>query len=76
MRVIFMGTPDFAVPTLNHLIEAGHDIVLVVAQPDKPAGRGKSSERPPLHNALRNLGSLWRSPAPSDEALSPSGFAT
>ena len=39
LRTIFMGTPDFAVPTLCALHEAGHEIALVVAQPDAPAGR-------------------------------------
>lgn len=48
MRVIFMGTPDFAVPTLDALADAGHEIVLVVAQPDKPAGRGKQLRPPPV----------------------------
>ena len=41
MRVIFMGTPDFAVPTLDALVEAGHDVIAVVAQPDRPKGRGQ-----------------------------------
>ncbi len=41
MRVVFMGTPDFAVGTLRALIEAGHDVAAVVTQPDKPKGRGK-----------------------------------
>ena len=42
MRVVFMGTPDFAVGTLKALIEAGHDVAAVVTQPDKPKGRSKS----------------------------------
>ena len=42
MRIIFMGTPDFSVGTLEALIEAGHEVVLAVTQPDKPKGRGKS----------------------------------
>ena len=42
MRIVFMGTPDFAVPTLTALIEAGHEVVLAVTQPDKPKGRGKA----------------------------------
>lgn len=42
MNVVFMGTPDFAVPTLEILIEEGHHISAVVTQPDKPKGRGKS----------------------------------
>ena len=40
MKVIFMGTPDFSVGTLEALIEAGHEVVLAVTQPDKPKGRG------------------------------------
>ena len=40
MKIIFMGTPDFAVGTLEALIEAGHEITLVVSQPDQPKGRG------------------------------------
>ena len=42
MKVIFMGTPDFSVGTLEALIGAGHEVVLVVTQPDKPKGRGKA----------------------------------
>ena len=42
MRVVFMGTPDFAVGTLKAIIEAGHDVAAVVTQPDKPRGRSKS----------------------------------
>ena len=44
MKVIFMGTPDFAVNTLEKIIEAGHEVMLVVTQPDKPKGRGRSEE--------------------------------
>ena len=45
MRVIFMGTPDFAVGTLESLVQAGHDVCLAVTQPDKPRGRGKEMQR-------------------------------
>ena len=55
MRVIFMGTPDFAVPTLDALVQAGHDIVLVVAQPDRPAGRGKKMRAPPVADRAKEL---------------------
>lgn len=51
MRVIFMGTPDFSVGTLEALIEAGHEVVLAVTQPDKPKGRGKSMQFPPVKEA-------------------------
>lgn len=48
MKVVFMGTPDFAVETINAIAEAGHEIVLVVTQPDKPKGRGKEIQFPPV----------------------------
>ena len=48
MNVVFMGTPDFAVPTLELLIEEGHHIRAVVTQPDKPKGRGKSLSMSPV----------------------------
>lgn len=48
MRVVFMGTPDFAVGTLEAIIEAGHEVVGVVTQPDKPKGRGKTMQYTPV----------------------------
>lgn len=48
MKIIFMGTPDFSVGTLEALIEAGHEILLAVTQPDKPKGRGKSMQFSPV----------------------------
>jgi methionyl-tRNA formyltransferase len=56
MRVIFMGTPDFAVPTLQALVDAGHEVVLVVAQPDRRAGRGKKMRSPPVAERAKALG--------------------
>ena len=41
MRIIYMGTPEFAVPALNSIIDAGHDVELVVTQPDRRGNRGK-----------------------------------
>ena len=46
MRVVFMGTPPFAVPSLDALARAGHEIAAVVAQPDRPAGRGQALREP------------------------------
>ncbi len=51
MKIIFMGTPDFSVGTLEKLIEAGHEIVLVVTQPDKPKGRSKALQFSPVKEA-------------------------
>lgn len=48
MRIVFMGTPDFSVGTLEALIEAGHEVVLAVTQPDKPKGRGKEVQFSPV----------------------------
>lgn len=48
MKVIFMGTPDFSVGTLEELIRAGHEVVLAVTQPDKPKGRGKEMQFTPV----------------------------
>ena len=48
MNVVFMGTPDFAVPTLEMLINEGHTVSAVVTQPDKPKGRGKKQSMPPV----------------------------
>ena len=48
MRIVFMGTPDFAVPSLQALIDAGHEICAVYTQPDKPKGRGYVLTPPPV----------------------------
>jgi methionyl-tRNA formyltransferase len=48
MKLIFMGTPEFAVPSLARLIRDGHEIAAVFTQPDKPAGRGKNLQAPPV----------------------------
>jgi len=56
VRVIFMGTPDFAVPSLDAIVDAGHEVVLVVAQPSRPAGRGKKLKKPPVAVRAEELG--------------------
>lgn len=48
MRIVFMGTPDFAIPSLNILVEAGHDVVGVITAPDRPAGRGLQLKPSPV----------------------------
>ena len=62
MRIIFMGTPDFAVPTLEALHQAGHDIVAVYTQPPRPAGRGKADRPSPVQLRAEALGLEVRSP--------------
>ena len=56
MKVIFMGTPDFSVGTLEALAEAGHEVCLAVTQPDKPKGRGKEMQFPPVKEAAVSRG--------------------
>ena len=55
MNVIFMGTPGFAVPTLEKLNESAHNVVLVVTQPDKPFGRGKKLKKSEVKEAAESL---------------------
>ncbi len=55
MRIIFMGTPEFAVPSLDMLLKEGYDIAAVVTQPDKPKGRGNKIAYPPVKEyAMKN----------------------
>jgi methionyl-tRNA formyltransferase len=56
MRIVFMGSPDFAVPSLNALVEAGHDVVAAYAQPARPAGRGKAERKTAVHERAEELG--------------------
>src|SRR5260370_3560256 len=56
MRVVFCGTPQFAVPTLNALTQAGHEIALVVCQPDRPSGRGQQISIPAVKQRALELG--------------------
>ncbi|NMN06004.1 MULTISPECIES: methionyl-tRNA formyltransferase [unclassified Novosphingobium] len=56
MRVVFMGTPEFAVPTLDALVAAGHHVVAVYSQPPRPAGRGKKLQPSPVHLAAERHG--------------------
>jgi len=54
-KILFMGTPDFSVPSLEALHAAGHHIVLAVTQPDRPKGRGRKLEPPPVKMAAERL---------------------
>ena len=63
MRLAFMGTPDFAVPVLRALVEAGHDIARVYTQPPRPAGRGKALRPSPVHRAAEAAGLAVETPA-------------
>jgi methionyl-tRNA formyltransferase len=72
MRLIFMGTPEFSVPALDALVDAGHDIACVYTQPPRPAGRGQKDRPSPVHARALTLGLPVRHPArlrdPADQA--------
>jgi len=57
MRIVFMGTPESAVPSLQRLLSDGHDVVVVWTQPDRPAGRGDKMHTPAVKDfaAAHNL---------------------
>ncbi|SFE48781.1 methionyl-tRNA formyltransferase [Roseivivax sediminis] len=62
MRLVFMGTPDFSVPVLDALVEAGHEIACVYCQPPRPAGRGKKDRPSPVQARAESLGLKVRHP--------------
>ncbi|MEJ2036749.1 MAG: methionyl-tRNA formyltransferase [Maritimibacter sp.] len=62
MKIVFMGSPDFSVPVLEALIEAGHEIVAVYCQPPRPAGRGKKDRPTPVQARAEELGLMVRHP--------------
>jgi methionyl-tRNA formyltransferase len=62
MRIVFMGSPDFAVPSLNALVEARHEVVAVYSQPPRPAGRGKGERKTAVHERAEELGIEVRTP--------------
>lgn len=62
MRIIFMGTPDFSVPVLQALVDAGHDVCAVYSQPPRPAGRGKKDRPSPVQARAEALGLEVRYP--------------
>ena len=62
MRLVFFGTPEFAVPSLRALHAAGHDIAAVYTLPPRPAGRGHREQQSPVHAAAQSLGLPVRTP--------------
>ena len=62
MRIIFMGSPDFAMPTLDALVEAGHEVIAAYTQPPRPAGRGKGERPTPVELRAGELGIEVRNP--------------
>ena len=75
MRIAFMGTPDFAVPTLDRLVEKGHEVVAVYTQPPRPAGRGKADRPSPVQLRAEALGIEVRSPKSLRNETEQAAFA-
>jgi methionyl-tRNA formyltransferase len=75
MRIVFMGTPDFAVPTLDALVAAGHEVVAVYSQPPRPAGRGKAPRPSPVQTSAEAAGIEVRTPLILRDPAAQAAFA-
>ncbi|MDF0489549.1 methionyl-tRNA formyltransferase [Sphingomonas sp. H39-1-10] len=75
MRIIFMGTPDFSVPVLRAIVDAGHQVVAVYSQPPRRAGRGKALTPTPVARAAETLGIAVRTPVSLRDAEAQTAFA-
>ena len=76
MRIVFMGTPDFAVPTLDALVDAGHSVVAAYTQPPRPGGRrGRELVPSPVQRRAEELGIDVRSPVSLRDAEEQAAFA-
>ena len=75
MRLVFMGTPDFSVPALDALAEAGHQIAAVYTQPPRPAGRGKKDRPSPVQARAEALGIEVRHPKTLRDPAAQAAFA-
>jgi methionyl-tRNA formyltransferase len=76
LRIIFMGTPDFAVPTLRAILEAGHEVVAVYSQPPRAAGRGMALRKSPVQQAAEETGLAVLTPERLKSAEEPARFAS
>ena len=75
MRIIFMGSPDFALPTLDALVAAGHVLVCAYTQPPRAAGRGKGERHTAVHDRAEALGIAVRHPATLRDPAEQAAFA-
>jgi methionyl-tRNA formyltransferase len=75
VRLAFLGTPEFAVPGLEALIAAGHEVVAVYAQPPRPSGRGHKLQNSPVHDAALRHGIEVRTPVSLKSAEAQKAFA-
>src|SRR6187200_1599564 len=76
LRIIFMGTPDFGVPTLRAILEAGHEVVAVYSQPPRAAGRGMALRKSPVQQAAEETGLAVLTPERLKSAEESARFAT
>jgi len=74
MRIVFMGTPDFAVPTLRAILDAGHEVVAVYSQPPRAAGRGMALRTSPVQQAAEQAGVAVRTPQNLKSAVEQERF--
>ncbi len=75
LRLVFMGTPEFAVPVLRELIASPHEIACVYTQPPRPKGRGLSQEKSPIHKLAESAGLPVRTPATLRNSEEQQAFA-
>ncbi|HUT48272.1 MAG TPA: methionyl-tRNA formyltransferase [Alphaproteobacteria bacterium] len=75
LRLVFMGTPDFAVPSLNALIAAGHEVVCAYCQPPRRSGRGQKEKPQPVHAAAAAHGIPVRTPTSLKDVDTQAAFA-
>lgn len=75
LRIVFMGTPDFAVPTLAEIVGAGHEVAAVYSQPPRPAGRGMAETPSPVHRFADSAGLPVRTPLSLKGADAQQAFA-
>jgi methionyl-tRNA formyltransferase len=75
LRIIFMGTPEFSVPTLAEVLAAGHDVVAVYSQPPRPAGRGMADRKSPVHTYAESCGLAVHTPKSLKGADAASAFS-
>ena len=76
LRVVFMGTPDFSVPTLSEVIGAGHEVVAVYSQPPRRAGRGMDVKKSPVHQFAEAAGLPVLTPKSLKDAATQAEFKT
>src|SRR6185437_5410569 len=75
LRLAFLGTPDFAVPSLAEILVQGHEIAAVYSQPPRPKGRGLAPEKSPVQRFAETAGLSMRTPASLKSADEQDAFA-